>query len=47
MAFRNRETTPTSLEELAEKVFSLVMLGDDRAISATYIMGELAYEVKR
>jgi guanine deaminase len=45
MAFRNRETTPTSLEELAEKVFSLVMLGDDRAISATYIMGELAYEI--
>lgn len=44
MAFRNSGSTPTSLDELADKVFSLVIMGDDRAVHATYIMGELAYE---
>lgn len=43
MAFRNSEQVPTSLEELADRVFSLVIMGDDRAVQATYIMGELAY----
>lgn len=28
---------------LHEKLFSLMMLGDDRAISATYVLGELAH----
>ena len=28
---------------LAEKLFVLMMLGDDRAVAATYIMGKLAY----
>lgn len=41
MAFRNPATTPTTLEELAEKIFTLVIMGDDRNIHATYIMGEL------
>lgn len=27
----------------AEKLFALMMLGDDRAVEATYVMGELAY----
>jgi guanine deaminase len=40
MAFRNA-STPESIEELAEQVFSLVIMGDDRAVRATYIMGEL------
>ena len=31
-------------KDLHEKLFSLMMLGDDRAISATYVMGELAYQ---
>ena len=44
MAFRNQTSTAMSLEELAEKVFTLMILGDDRAIHATYILGELAYE---
>lgn len=44
MAFRNSDSVPASLEELAERVFALVIMGDDRAIHATYIMGELAYE---
>lgn len=42
MAFRNDNVTPTSIAALAEKVFTLIVLGDDRAICATYIMGELA-----
>jgi guanine deaminase len=41
MAFRNPEEVPTSLAELSDRVFSLVIMGDDRAIHATYIMGEL------
>ncbi|MDV2994115.1 MAG: Guanine deaminase [Chroococcidiopsis sp. SAG 2025] len=41
MAFRNSDATPTSLEELAERIFTLVIMGDDRAIHATYIMGGL------
>lgn len=43
MAFRTPEPTATSLEELAEKIFALIILGDDRAVEATYIMGDLAY----
>jgi len=39
MAFRNSDTTPATLEELAERIFTLVIMGDDRAIHATYIMG--------
>ena len=30
-------------QDLHEKLFSLMMLGDDRAVSATYVMGERAY----
>jgi guanine deaminase len=44
MACRNRDHVPTSLTELADRIFSLVIMADDRAIQATYIMGELAYE---
>ena len=42
MAFRNSDTTPASLAELAERIFTLVIMGDDRAVRATYIMGEIA-----
>jgi guanine deaminase len=41
MAFRNSQTVATSLEELADKIFSLIIMGDDRAVSATYINGEI------
>lgn len=44
MAFRNIDSTATSIEELAEKAFTLMMIGDDRTIRATYIAGELAYD---
>jgi guanine deaminase len=43
MAFRNPASSPTSLAELADRLFSLVIMGDDRAIHATYILGELAH----
>jgi guanine deaminase len=40
MALRNPEPTAQTLEALAELAFSLVMMGDDRTVEATYIMGE-------
>ncbi|WP_163831022.1 guanine deaminase [Spartinivicinus ruber] len=33
--------------DLAEKLFVLTMLGDDRAVAATYIMGQLAYQKEK
>lgn len=42
--FRNRSPLTDSLEDLADRLFSLVIMGDDRAIQATYVMGELVYE---
>jgi guanine deaminase len=32
--------------ELAEKLFALIMLGDDRAIAATYVMGKELYSAQ-
>lgn len=43
MACRNQAPTATSLAALAEQVFAMIILGDDRAISATYILGNLAH----
>lgn len=45
MAFRNPEGTPHSLTDLADRLFSLIIMGDDRAIHATYSMGERVYGV--
>lgn len=42
-AFRNSSTPATTLEKLADRAFSLIIMGDDRAVRATYILGELAY----
>lgn len=44
MAFRNDSGAPDNLKELADRVFSLMMMGDDRVVQATYILGELAHE---
>jgi guanine deaminase len=44
MAFRNPAPKPSSIEELADSAFTLMIMGDDRAIHATYIMGQVAYE---
>lgn len=46
LALRNAAETPETLEALADRAFSLIVLGDDRAITATYIMGTLAYKSK-
>ncbi len=44
MAFRNDPAMPSTLSELADRAFSLMMMGDDRAVQATYILGKLAYQ---
>ncbi|NET09890.1 MAG: guanine deaminase [Merismopedia sp. SIO2A8] len=44
MAFRNGEESPQSLQDLVDRAFSLMMMGDDRAVQATYILGQLMYE---
>ncbi|MBW4580449.1 MAG: guanine deaminase [Tildeniella nuda ZEHNDER 1965/U140] len=44
MARRNPTAIAPSLPELADQTFATMILGDDRVIHATYIMGELAYE---
>jgi guanine deaminase len=45
MATRNQGLPAQSLEELAQKVFGLMMLGDDRAVQAVYIAGKLAHSL--
>ena len=44
LAFRNSPEPPCDRKALAERLFSLIMMGDDRVVQATYILGELAYE---
>jgi guanine deaminase len=43
LALRNEAGIPNDLAGLADLLFSLVILGGDRAVAATYILGELAY----
>ncbi|MBD1874665.1 guanine deaminase [Nodosilinea sp. FACHB-131] len=43
LALRNEKGIPETLEELADVLFSLVIMGSDRAVTATYIMGKCAY----
>ncbi|NJL87820.1 MAG: guanine deaminase [Leptolyngbyaceae cyanobacterium SM1_1_3] len=44
MACRHAASAPSSLSELADRTFALIMMGDDRAVEATYILGKLVYE---
>lgn len=44
MALRHGQNTIESAKQLAEILFSIMILGDDRAINATYIGGNLAYQ---
>lgn len=46
MKLRNPNLPARSLTELADAAFALTIMGDDRAIEATYIMGCLAYDRK-
>jgi guanine deaminase len=45
MALRNQGLPARSLEELAEKAFGLMILGDDRAVHAVYIAGALVHQL--
>lgn len=45
MAIRNPHVPAKSLENLAETVFGMMMLGDDRAVHAVYIAGNLAHAI--
>jgi guanine deaminase len=38
------EARISSASTLAERLFALMMLGDDRCVAATYILGELAFQ---
>lgn len=42
MALRNGNGSNQTLEAVCDRIFSLVIMGDDRAIEATFIMGEPA-----
>lgn len=42
MALRNPGGTPQTLDAIADQAFALMMLGDDRAIAATYVLGQPA-----
>lgn len=44
MKFRNHDASAGSLPQLAEKLFAAVILGDDRAVCAVYIMGKELYK---
>ena len=44
MKLRNPTAKFENLEELAEKAFAMMILGDERAVQATYVAGELAYQ---
>jgi guanine deaminase len=46
LALRN-SIEATSLETLAHNLFGLIILGDDRAIHATYVAGELTHPSKQ
>jgi guanine deaminase len=44
MKFRNQDGVAESLPQLAEKLFAALVLGDDRAVCAAYIMGKELYK---
>ncbi|MEA5488335.1 MULTISPECIES: guanine deaminase [Pseudanabaena] len=46
MALRNQssEAIAPTLAEISDQLFATIIMGDDRAIAATYIMGKLAHE---
>lgn len=44
LAMRNPVAVPVDFQEMADAVFATMILGDERAIAATYIAGQLVYE---
>ncbi len=48
MALRNKSfnsVNPRTLAEISDQLFATIIMGDDRAIAATYIMGNLAHSI--
>ncbi len=48
MALRNKSfdsANPPTLAEISDQLFATIIMGDDRAIAATYIMGDLAHSL--
>ena len=43
LKLRNSDSVPADLEELADQTFALMVLGDDRAVAATYVLGRCAW----
>ncbi len=43
MQLRNGATMPQTLEELSDRLFGFWMLGDDRAVQETYILGQKVF----
>ncbi|MGL6343896.1 MAG: guanine deaminase [Waterburya sp.] len=44
MKLRNSTAKSNNIEELSEKLFAMMILGSDRAVTATYVVGELVYQ---
>lgn len=44
MKLRNPHANSKNLEDLTEKAFAMMILGDERTVQATYVAGELAYQ---
>ncbi len=44
MKLRNPHVPAQSLDELSSQLFALIILGDDRAVAATYVNGSLIYQ---
>ncbi len=40
-AFRNLVEMPQTLDEIHDRLFSLIMMGDDRSVEAVYVLGAL------
>lgn len=47
MKLRNPKPAVTSLAELAEQAFAMMIMGDDRTVETTYVAGQLAYAKSR
>ncbi|WP_366557596.1 hypothetical protein [Okeania sp. SIO1I7] len=46
LKLRNYRNNPNSLTDIIDELFTLIILGDERVVKATYIAGNLVYEPK-
>ena len=45
LKLRNARNNPNSLTDIVDELFTLIILGNERAVKATYVGGNLAYEI--